>query len=313
MFSVIIPVHNKLPHLERSVYSVLNQTFDNFELILVDDASSDGSSEKLRTFTDPRIRVLTRDVPGPGGYAARNLGISEAKSRWICFLDADDEWKPDYLLNVSEAIRLNPGNRLFASGYYVSDVTFSRNGMYYHRNSRRGSHEFDFTQFLLQKPVWTGAVVIERDTLIRAGLFPEGRALRGGDEDLWLKVMSMIRTGYWINYVGAVYHRTSVNMVTRNIHMNFESMIVFKTVNRLIRTETDPKVIRALKKYWNNKAWFCFKTISRWRVITLSDLRYYFWEPGLLDYNVFKAIIYSLKHLFQPGRSLKRSPVPVNP
>lgn len=312
MFSVIIPVHNKLPHLERSVYSVLNQTFHDFELILVDDASSDGSSEKLRTFTDPRIRVLTRDVPGPGGYAARNLGISEARNRWICFLDADDEWKPDYLLKVSEAIRSNPANRLFASGYFVSDVTFSRNGMYYHRNPRFGSHEFDFSRFLLQKPVWTGAVVIEKDTLIRAGLFPEGKALRGGDEDLWLKVMSMIRTGYWINYVGAVYHRTSVNMVTRNIHMDFESMIVFKTVNRLIRTETDPKVVRALKKYWNNKAWFCFKTISRFRVITFSDLRYYFWEPGLLDYKVFKAIVYSLKHLFQPGRSPKSSPVPVN-
>lgn len=313
MFTVVIPVHNKLPHLERSVHSVLNQTFGDFELLLVDDASTDGSSEKLRTFTDPRIRVLTRDVPGPGGYAARNLGISAASNRWICFLDADDEWKPDYLLNVAEAIQANPGMRLFASGYFVSDVTFSRNGMYYQLNSRRGSHEFDFTGFLLQKPVWTGAVVIEKDTLIKAGLFPEGKALRGGDEDLWLKVMSMIRTGYWINYVGAVYHRTSVNMVTRNIHMNFESMIVFRTVNKLIETEKDKRVVRALKKYWNNKAWFCFKTISRWRVITLSDLKYYFWEPDLLDYKVFKAIIYSLKHLFQPSRPLKSSPVPVNP
>jgi glycosyltransferase involved in cell wall biosynthesis len=176
MFSVIIPVHNKLPHLERSIHSVLNQTFQDFQLILVDDASSDGSSEKLRTFKDPRIRVLTRDVPGPGGYAARNLGISAAKNRWICFLDADDEWKPDYLQNVAGAIRSNPGIKLFASGYFVSDVTFSRNGMYYQRNSKRGSHQFDFTAFLLQKPVWTGAVVIEKDTLIKAGLFPEGRA-----------------------------------------------------------------------------------------------------------------------------------------
>jgi hypothetical protein len=102
-------------------------------------------------------------------------------------------------------------------------------------------------------------------------------------------------------------------MVTRNIHMDFESMIVYKTVNRLIQTETDKKVIHALKKYWNNKAWFCFKTISRSRVISLSDLRYYFWGPDLLDYKVFKAIIYSLKHLFQQNRSIKGSPVPVNP
>src|SRR5690606_15386486 len=105
MFSVIIPVYNKLPHLDRSVQSVLNQTYSNFELILVDDASTDGSREKLRTFSDERIKVYYRDHPGAGGYAARNLGIEKATYDWISFLDADDEWTPDYLLTVSEIIK----------------------------------------------------------------------------------------------------------------------------------------------------------------------------------------------------------------
>src|SRR5699024_9409054 len=108
MFSVIIPVHNKLPHLERSIYSVLNQSFRNFELLLIDDASTDGSSEKLEEFNDPRIRMFKREKPGPGGYAARNLGIENAKYDWICFLDADDEWNLDYLMNIHDVITNNP-------------------------------------------------------------------------------------------------------------------------------------------------------------------------------------------------------------
>lgn len=65
-FSVVIPVYNKLPHLERSIQSVLNQSHQNFELLLVDDASTDGSSEKLLEFKDERIRLLKRTTPGAG-------------------------------------------------------------------------------------------------------------------------------------------------------------------------------------------------------------------------------------------------------
>ena len=90
-FSVIIPVGNKAPHLDRSINSVLNQSFKDFELILIDDATTDGSAAKLAGFTDYRIRLLKRSQPGPGGYAARNLGIKESRTNWIAFLDADDE------------------------------------------------------------------------------------------------------------------------------------------------------------------------------------------------------------------------------
>lgn len=69
-FSIIIPVYNKGPHIQRSISSVLNQTFQNFELILINDASTDNSLEEMQKFTDPRIRILYRSEPGSGGYAA---------------------------------------------------------------------------------------------------------------------------------------------------------------------------------------------------------------------------------------------------
>lgn len=79
LFSVVIPVYNKKPHVQRSIISVLNQSFSDFELIIIDDAPTDGSLDEIKKFPDPRIRLLHRDKPGPGGYAARNLGVKVAQ------------------------------------------------------------------------------------------------------------------------------------------------------------------------------------------------------------------------------------------
>lgn len=97
MFTVVIPVYNKQPHLERSIGSALRQTFQNFELILIDDASTDRSFVEAERLADERTRILKRDEPGPGGYAARNLGVEHARGEWVAFLDADDEWHPEHL------------------------------------------------------------------------------------------------------------------------------------------------------------------------------------------------------------------------
>jgi len=85
LFSVIVPVYNKGPHIHRSIKSVLNQTFEDYELLLINDASTDNSLEEMQKFTDPRIRILHRDQPGPGGYAARNLGTQEAQANGLLF------------------------------------------------------------------------------------------------------------------------------------------------------------------------------------------------------------------------------------
>lgn len=122
MFSVVIPVHNKLPHLERSINSVLNQTYKNLEIILIDDASTDGSSEKLREFQGEHIRIFTRNTPGPGGYAARNRGIKEARGEWVAFLDADDEWYPDHLEKMNQLAIEFPQVYLMSCGYQRKEL-----------------------------------------------------------------------------------------------------------------------------------------------------------------------------------------------
>jgi hypothetical protein len=97
-FSVVMPLYNKRPFLRRSVESVLAQSFPQFELIVVDDGSTDGSAALLDETPDPRIRLVRQ--PNAGVAVARNRGIAEAKHGWIALLDADDIWGPDHLAEL---------------------------------------------------------------------------------------------------------------------------------------------------------------------------------------------------------------------
>src|SRR4051812_21303164 len=98
--SVVIPLYNKAFHVARAIQSVLNQSYQDFEIIVVNDASSDGGEKIVQSFHDPRIRLLQRTIPGPGGHAARNAGIKDTTTSLIAFLDADDEYKPLFLETV---------------------------------------------------------------------------------------------------------------------------------------------------------------------------------------------------------------------
>lgn len=89
MISVIIPLYNKEPIIERSLQSVLSQDYDDFEVVVVNDGSTDRSADIVRSINDPRIRLIEQENGGPS--KARNTGTKNARGEWILFLDADDE------------------------------------------------------------------------------------------------------------------------------------------------------------------------------------------------------------------------------
>lgn len=95
MISVVIPLYNKAHQIANTLYSVLKQTFRNFEIVVVDDGSTDNSVQEVEKVNDIRIRIIHQKNAGVS--AARNKGIEEARYNLIAFLDADDEWKPEYL------------------------------------------------------------------------------------------------------------------------------------------------------------------------------------------------------------------------
>lgn len=111
MISVIIPLYNKEPIIERSLQSVLSQDYDDFEVVVVNDGSTDHSADIVRSINDPRIRLIEQENGGPS--KARNTGTKNAKGEWILFLDADDELQPGALMAFSQKTSAVPEADMF--------------------------------------------------------------------------------------------------------------------------------------------------------------------------------------------------------
>lgn len=110
-----MPLYNKEPHVKRALDSVINQTVQDFEIIVVNDGSTDKSADVVKSYTDARIRLTNQKNAGVS--AARNRGINEAKSELIAFLDADDEWMPNYLETILKLRKNYPD-----AGMYVTSL-----------------------------------------------------------------------------------------------------------------------------------------------------------------------------------------------
>ena len=214
-----MPLHNKAGHVAAAIESVLSQSVPPLEIIVIDDCSTDGSRAIAADFAGERLRLLDRDTPGAGGYAARNLGIREARGDWIAFLDADDLWHQDHLAVLAYGLSKAPEAGAAATRFeHVFDT---------HRQPQRIAPRLetgavlDFTQFLeswltvRECPMWTGAIALRRDLLIDAGLFPEERARRGGDKDLWLRAMRHSKLAYE-PVITAEFSRDSANKVSKS-------------------------------------------------------------------------------------------------
>lgn len=187
--SIIIPLYNKEYSICAAVRSVLDQTYRDFELIVVDDGSTDGSLMKIQTIQDHRIRIFSQKNGGVS--AARNTGIDIAKGKYVAFLDADDEWDIDYLETQINLIRNYPQCNVFATNYRFRDRfgTLSEtiiNNLHFSDDTAVLDNYFEIAS-TSHVPIWTSAVVILKDAIKRIGCFPIGV---GSGEDLitWAKL-----------------------------------------------------------------------------------------------------------------------------
>jgi glycosyltransferase involved in cell wall biosynthesis len=269
-FSVVIPLHNKDPHIARALRSVLAQTHGDYEVIVVDDASTDGGVAVVEGFGEPSIRILRRTTPGPGGYAARNLGIAEARGEWVAFLDADDEWFPDHLDQLRLLIARFPGAAVLAAGWEVHNPS----GLYGERyadaysvrNRNREPHVLSFEEYLRaelhgSRPIWTSVACVRRSVLLEAGGFPDGRARRGGDVDTWIRCIAHAGSMAWSPHFGGIYYRDAVNMVTRT--EAFTAACERETVEAMLASQGDGTQ-RLLKQFANRR------TIGAWKQSALA-------------------------------------------
>jgi glycosyltransferase involved in cell wall biosynthesis len=191
--SVVVPLYNKAPYVRRALDSIANQTFGDFEAIVVDDGSTDDGADIAAAFGDSRFRLLRQQNAGPG--AARNRGLEEAKTGLIAFLDADDEWMPDYLRFALEGLRRHPDAATFTCGYVLSPGERAVDAMWRRRGLQDGVQRVEAgtpvellvhrLAFMTPPTTLSRAAVLQR----HGGFYARNRCRYGEDAFLWLRVL----------------------------------------------------------------------------------------------------------------------------
>jgi glycosyltransferase involved in cell wall biosynthesis len=184
---VVVPLYNKRNYILRCLESIQRQTMPDFEAIVVDDGSTDGGAEQARRIGDSRFRVLTQNNAGPG--SARNHGAAEARGDIVAFLDADDEWAPNFLEAVIRLSQLYPSAGIYTTGYRrimdtgcIRETTVHSAAASEHCLVRHYFHlalEGDF--------VTSSSVAIPKRVFFEAGGFLTGQRF-GEDRDLWARI-----------------------------------------------------------------------------------------------------------------------------
>jgi len=185
--SVVIPTYNIGPFIGAAIDSVLAQGFQDFELLVIDDGSSDDTPDIADGFDDPRVRVYRRAHRGP--TYAMNEAIERAQGRWIAFLDGDDLWMPEKLERHIEVMTARPDLDLtFCLSRMIDEC-----GRDLHITSPRWSGPLTYRDLLISNPAANGSsIVVNREALVRAGGFDTAFAAVY-DQELWLRLALLRR------------------------------------------------------------------------------------------------------------------------
>lgn len=206
MISVIIPLYNKEKQIAEALRSVIKQTYQDFEIIVVNDGSTDGSLEEASKVDDSRIKIYNQSNGGVS--RARNKGIELAKGEYIAFLDADDAWAKDYLTMQMELVQNYPDCAVFATGYRFSEPNGHLSDpiiRLLHIDDDSGVVDNYFEICSCSHPLVTSiSVLIRRDAIREVGGFPVGVA-SGEDLLTWARLICRYRLAF-TKRVGAVYN-----------------------------------------------------------------------------------------------------------
>ncbi len=178
-FSIIIPTFNRSAFILKSVESALNQEYKNFEIIVVNDGSTDQTIETLKTISDARFRVI--NIKNSERAAARNRGVEEAKGDYISFLDSDDIYYPNYLSNANKSLNIQGAPYFFHQAYEIKNEEGKQ--LNYSNNFGNG------IKFLIKgNPLSCLGVFIKREIALQFP-FVEDRRLAGSEDwELWIRL-----------------------------------------------------------------------------------------------------------------------------
>jgi glycosyltransferase involved in cell wall biosynthesis len=302
--SVVIPLYNKELHITRAINSVLCQTCQDFEIIVINDGSTDKSADIVRSFEDSRIRLINQKNRGVS--FTRNQGVKCAQSNFIAFLDADDEWMPRHLETL---LRLN--KRFPNAGIYVTTYKIClKSGRIINANYRaipkppfEGLLPNYFKSAALgDPPVCSSVVEIPKEVFFEIGGFQVGEGM-GEDLDFWAKIALNFPVAF-SSEIGAIYHTDASNRACEFYQLISEEPLV-KNGKKMIADGIVPKnVLPFFKEYIArkeieiaNRNIYGDNRLLAQKILTKIDTKY-FWKEKLfwmimlkLPKRIFEFII----------------------
>lgn len=186
VFSIILPTFNQADFLKLSIQSILDQTYKNWELLIIDNNSRDKTSDVIKKFKDQRIRVFK--INNKGLLAkSRNFGINKARSKWICFIDSDDKWFPEKLMKMKEYIDRKDGD------LYYHDLVFENKGFFFKKKIYDKSRTIKkpILKYFAENgnPIGQSSVVVKKNILRKVKCISENKEkFSWEDFDTWIKI-----------------------------------------------------------------------------------------------------------------------------
>ncbi len=215
--SVVIPLYNKRTKILRTLNSVFDQTYLPEEIIVVNDGSTDGSEQIVVELNNPLIRMINQ--PNLGVSAARNLGIKEAKSEWIAFLDADDEWMPEYLKTIKLLSEKYSQCNILATGYFFQHYSGVQKGIVLRKLPFKGEDGILTNYFEVavnsHPPFCSCSIIVKKESIKSIGGFP--LKIHSGEDLLtWAKLACCNDIAYCINPQAIYYLNPAGNTDKRS-------------------------------------------------------------------------------------------------
>ena len=245
MISVVIPLYNKATSISSTLECVLNQNFTDWEVVVVDDGSTDDSANIVGSMDDSRIRLIRQ--PNAGVSAARNRGAIEAEGEFIAFLDADDEWDKYYLATQYELTQKYPDCDVFAMNYEFQDINGKKTSTIINKlpfNDVDGvlSNYFEVAS-CSHPPLWTSAVMVRKSAFQNIEGFPVG--IKSGEDLLtWARLACRYKIAYCKTPL-AVFNVEGYDTKEKPKRIPAEVDIVGQELKKLYKTYDAP----GLKQY----------------------------------------------------------------
>lgn len=238
-FSVVVALYNKEIYIENTIKSILNQSFTDFELIVVDDGSTDSSNLIVNTIKDYRLKLYT--IRNHGASYARNYGILKAKANYIAFLDADDLWLNNHLKTTYSLLNDFPNAGMYCTGYniQVSEKHFKKTKLKNIPDNYRGIIEDYFGSNLFNSIVNSSVAVIPRHLFEKVGMF-DVNMKSGQDTCLWTQIAIEYQVA--IDYITTATVLRNDNSLSNSSHVKDRQLFLDKFIEQ-------EKTNKQLKKF----------------------------------------------------------------